>query len=70
MDKKGSKRQEVCYSGGFDSTLVCSSLEEGRVLSRVGAGELVGECVGVGLPTPAMIYGICYGEKRGDLLLS
>jgi hypothetical protein len=70
LDKKGAKRQEVSYSGGFDSMLVCCSVDEGRVLSRTGTGELVGRCLDVVLPTPAMVYGISYGEKRGDLLLS
>jgi hypothetical protein len=70
LDKKGSKKEELCYSGGFDSMLICCSLDEGKVLTRTPTGELVGRCLDVVLPTPAMIYGISYGEKNGDLLLS
>ena len=45
-------------------------MEDGKVLSKTPTKDLVGRCMDAMLPTPGMIYGISYGEKNGDLLLS
>lgn len=70
LDGKKYKRQELVYSGGFDSTLLCSNLYDNKVLTKTATNELLARCLQTQHPTPAMIYNIHYNELFGDLQLS
>lgn len=65
--EKSSKKEEICFSSGFDSELLASIVMEKKIVSRSSTNDLIARCMELRLPTPAYVYHVHYNPNENDL---